>query len=506
MIRGLQRLRAVLLVAGATTAGGCGGPEAPPAPPPVPVFSAQGGYPLVSGEIIEHLMARNPARATSIGEHGHDRELPALFPTDLERARREAHALLARLRDVHQPVLDRPDFFDYRVLEHALNAELLQLEALQVWQRDPARYVRVVDDAVDVLYADPTLSPDARLGAVAARLRAAPLVFRAARQNLEPTRVPPLFARIAVEEAQQLARGLSAGDSPPGFSGTSDQARAEWEAARRVAVASADSFVTWLQQSVVPAARGDFRMGAAALADYLRDAHHVDMPLDEMQAINRQAIADYREWLEREALQFDPLRRPADILESMVAATPGAAQLIAPEAVPATPSSASMARRLVPASATAAAWAHFEDVDGIESEATPRADRLLGIARALHGHALLHAMLSLHAAEGTIDRAAEDIAAIAYIGRDEARREAERLAYDPAYGLPALGRMQLMALREQLRAGRGGSVDATFGQTFLALALPFNSAAEAMLGREPIGLLMPGRRTPGVPEPPRIGQ
>ncbi|HEX6589785.1 MAG TPA: DUF885 family protein [Longimicrobiales bacterium] len=503
---GRRRFRALLILAVPTLVAGCGGPEAPPAPPPVPVFSAQRGYPLVSGEIIEHVMTRNPARATSIGEHGHDRELPALFPTDLERARREAHGLLARLRDVHQPVLDRPDFFDYRVLEHALHAELLELETLQAWQRDPARYVRVVDGAIDVLYADPTLSPDGRLGAIAARLRAAPLVFRAARQNLEPTRVPPLFARMAVEEAQQLARGLSAGDSPPGFSGTSNAVRAEWEGARRVAVASADSFVTWLQQSVLPAARGDFRMGAAALAEYLRYAHHADLPLDQMQAINRQAIADYREWLEREALQFDPLRRPADILESMVASTPGATLLIAPEAVPATPSSASIVRRLLPASATAAAWAHFEDVDGIESEATSRADRLLGIARALHGHALLEAMLSLHAADGTIDRAAEDIAAIAYISRDEARREAERLAYDPAYGLPALGRMQLIALREQLRAQRGGTVDGTFGQTFLGLALPFGPAAEAMLGREPTGLLTPGRRTPGVPEPPRIGQ
>lgn len=112
----------------------------------------------------------------------------------------------------------------------------------------------------------------------------------------------------------------------------------------------------------------------------------------------------------------------------------------------------------------------------------------------------------MHAGDATLDRAAEDIATIAHIGRDEARREAERLAYDPAYGLPALGRMQLFALREQLRAERGGGIDATFAQSMLASALPFRMAAEAALGREPGRLLAPDQRTPGVPEPPRLGQ
>lgn len=496
-----RRLAAALLVG---VAAGCGGPERPPPRPTLPVFSAQGGYPLVSAEILEREQARNPARATAIGEHAHDRELAAVFPGDLDLARRDAHALLTRLIDVHRPVLARPDYLDYRVLEFGLRAELLDLETLRRWNRDPVRYVRLVDDAVDVLYANATLSADARLGAVAARLRAAPQVFRAARQNIAPAEVPPLLARMAVEEGQQLARALAVGDSPPGSAGASAPTRAEWEAARRVAAASTDSFVTWVQQAVVPAARGDFRMGPTMLSEYLRLVHHIDVPLDQMQAVNRQAIADYREWLEREALQFDPMRRPAEIADSLVAATLTASELIRPEALPATPSAVSMVRRLFPASAAAAAWAHFDDVDGIASEATSRADRLLGIARALHGHALLHGMLTLHGADDTIDRVAEDIAGIAFIDRDQARREAERLAYDPAYGLPALGRMQLFALREQLRAERGGNVDAAFAQELLALGLPFTLAAEAMLGREPAPLLVVGRRTPGVPEPPRL--
>ena len=502
MIERRRKVAGSLLIAMAVA---CGGREATPPRPRVPVYTAQGGYPRVSSEIIDSELARNPAWATAIGEHEHDRALPAVFPTDLERARRDAHALLTRLAEVHRPALSRPEYLDYRLLEYGLRARLLDLETLRRWHRDPVRYVRVVDGALDALYASAALPADARLDAAAARLHAVPLLFRAARQNLEPTAVPPLFARMAIEEAQQLTRALTAGDSPPGSTGASSATRAEWEAARRVAAASTDSFATWIQQVVVPAARGDFRMGSAALADYLRYEHHIDVPLDEMQAINRRAIAEYREWLEREAMQLDPLRRPEQVARSLVAATPDAAVLIRSEALPATPSAVSTARRLLPAEVAAAAWAHFSDIDGIESEATSRAERLLSIARALHGHALLQGMLALHAADAPIDRVAEDIASIAFIDRDAARREAERLAYDPAYGLPALGRMQLFALREQLRSERGGDIDAAFARDYLALGLPFALAAEAMLGREPGALLSAARRTPGVPLPPRIG-
>ena len=100
-----RRLATALLVG---VAAGCGGPERPPPRPTLPVFSAQGGYPLVSAEILEREQTRNPARATAIGEHAHDRELAAVFPADLDRARRDAHALLTRLSDVHRPVLARP--------------------------------------------------------------------------------------------------------------------------------------------------------------------------------------------------------------------------------------------------------------------------------------------------------------------------------------------------------------------------------------------------------------
>ena len=107
----------------------------------------------------------------------------------------------------------------------------------------------------------------------------------------------------------------------------------------------------------------------------------------------------------------------------------------------------------------------------------------------------------------TIDseEAAEDFANIALFEPFPALRETQRAAWDPTYLHYALGRMQIFALRERMRQEQGGGFDLrAFHDRLLALGLPIQLAAEAMLGREAGPLLTVGARTPGVPEPPRV--
>jgi hypothetical protein len=469
----------------------------------VPVFSAQAGFPRVTAEVVDWYLARYPVRATRAGEHAHDARIGAIFPGDLEGGQRDVRALLTRLQTVNRPTLARPDYVDYRVLEYALREELLDIETLGGWLRDPLRYTRLIVEAQQALRDAAELSADARAQAQAARLREVPLVFRAARQNLDAARVPPLFVRLAIEDLRSGSERLRAAD--PG-TGAAAGTRNEWEAARRVALASADTFAAWLAQTLAPAATGQFRLGAAGLAELLRYRHHVEIPLDDLLAINRQAIAEYQEWMERVALDHDPLTHPAHQIEAIAAASPHGKELLPPLLFPGeAPAPATRVRTIFGAPGLREAWAHYMDMAALETEAVGNADRLAGLRRALHAHALLHAMLVLHAGDATIDGVAQDIAGIAMIDFESARREAERIAHDPGAGLVALGRMQLFALRERMRAEDGRDFDeAAFADEVLALGLPITLAAEAMLGRAPGPLLVRGARTPGVPEPPRL--
>ena len=477
----------------------CGGAEAPPPPPPVPVFGAQSGYARVSDEILDFYLSRHPIRATLTGERAFDTTLGSYFAVDLERATLDARALLTRLGQVNRSTLPREDGLDHRLLENALRAELLDLEELDAWRSDPVRYVDLIGEGIASVLEDRGLTAEAKAAAVDARIRAVPLVLRAARQNLVASRVPRLMAGEALARARVLRDRLRQFQHPA-VAALPSSSRASLDAARAAAAASTDSFAVWIETHLLPGATGDLRMGAGPLEQYLALVYHQDLPLDVMDRINRQAIAEHREWMEREAMQLDPLQHADELIGSLLAENPARLTLIDHDPTP-----RSRVRRTIMTPLVRYVVPSFGDLATASNEAVGGADRILAIRRALHEHALLHGLLQLHVNGATLDQVASDISAIAHIDMELARDEAEMLARNPGYGLIALGRMQLFALHERLLRTRGSEyAHADLANEVLELGLPIPLAAEALLGDELEPLLVVGRRTPGVPEPPVI--
>ncbi|HUF12387.1 MAG TPA: DUF885 family protein [Longimicrobiales bacterium] len=497
---------------GAALLAACGGPAAPPTPPPVPVFSAQSGFARVASEFLDAHEAAHPVDATRAGSHAHDARLPSVFPGDLERRSLDVRAYLTRLEGVSPRTLRGADAVDYRLIDHALRAELLDLEEVGGWRRDPARYAALARDGTSPLVLGRFAPLEERMRSMAGRWHETPMLLRAARQNLDASLVPGLLADHAADVAR-ATRAFIADDVPvavdaQGLARVDVRALNEWEAARRRAVASLDSFTVWLERDLAARAAGDFRLGSHLLQRTLLYRHHLDIPLGELYALNRQAIDEYREWMGRVAMTVDPMRRPHVIIDSLTAAVRGGSELIPPRLAPPPiapegSSARSRVRALLAPTALAESWLHYTDLTALSDPAIDDATRLAGIRRALHGHALLHAMLTLHSGEASLEEAARDFASIALVDLDFAERETRRVAIDPGAAVPAIGRMQIFALRDRLRAERRGAFDEeAFERDLIGLGLPVPLAAAAMLGREPGPLLVTGVRTPGLPPLP----
>ena len=310
----------------------CGGSTPPPPPPPVPTFTPQGGYDRIADEFIAWYLAENPVSATGLGIHDHDASMPSLFEGDLQRRRHALRGFLTRLDGVNRQVLQGDAYFDHRVLEYAMRAQLLDLEEVGGWQRDPARYSGLVASGTASLAQRPFAPLEARMRSMIGRWRATPLVLRAARQNLDPARVPALLAQRALTSTRgtiaYLTDDVPAALEAQGLGRVDAGLRAEWDAARRTAIASVDSFAVWLERDLAPRATGDVRLGPDLLRRLLLYREHVDIPVADLDALNRQAIDDYREWMDRIALNLDPMRHPEAIVDSISASHPSAAELI----------------------------------------------------------------------------------------------------------------------------------------------------------------------------------
>ncbi|HYO64526.1 MAG TPA: DUF885 domain-containing protein [Archangium sp.] len=132
-------------------------------------------------------------------------------------------------------------------------------------------------------------------------------------------------------------------------------------------------------------------------------------------------------------------------------------------------------------------WAHYVEqmmVDEGFGGGDP-AVRLGQLRRALQRHARWHAGLSMHAFGETVENAAKRYAEIAYFEPFPALREVQRGTFNPTYLYYALGRMQILKLREDYKRyleARGQTFSLRdFHDRFLQLGLPVSLARQAMM-------------------------
>ena len=132
-------------------------------------------------------------------------------------------------------------------------------------------------------------------------------------------------------------------------------------------------------------------------------------------------------------------------------------------------------------------WAHYTEqmmVDEGLGDGDPEV-RLGQLRRALQRHARWYAAIALHTTDVTVDEATRRFAEIAYFAPFPARRETLRATYNPTYLYYALGRMQILELREDYRrhvTSRGESFSLReFHDRFLRLGLPVPLARRVML-------------------------
>lgn len=146
-------------------------------------------------------------------------------------------------------------------------------------------------------------------------------------------------------------------------------------------------------------------------------------------------------------------------------------------------------RRLFAPVSVTGGWAHYAAGMAIDQGVSEDpAVRLGHLRRALQRHARWYAVVRVHATEEPLDRVVAGFMEIAYFQEFPARQEVIRATYEPTYLADALGRMQIVALRDDYRAyleERGDTFSlAGFHDRLLELGLPFPLAREALMPRE----------------------
>lgn len=248
---------------------GCGQQPASPPPAAEPAHvsapsaadaQADARFAELSSRWLEAAFKHSPVFATAIGEHRYDAELDDLG-AEARRAGLEFNrSILAELDAIDPAALSRENQVDAKILRNQIEFGIWGEEVSQDWAWDPQAYAQLAGGAIYSLMAREFAPIEQRLASAAARMEKLPRLFAQMRENLDPARVPKVHAETV---ARQHAGVLSLIDELvlPQADALQGEARERLDAAvaaLRVAVAEQQ---TWLDETLVPNAAGEFRIG-----------------------------------------------------------------------------------------------------------------------------------------------------------------------------------------------------------------------------------------------------
>ncbi|MFN7136692.1 MAG: DUF885 domain-containing protein, partial [Thermomonas sp.] len=294
-----HRLLAVTLT---TLLAGCGGPQTPPPPAAgtatAPASDANAAFAALSRQAVDDWMRLSPVAATQAGDHRFDRALDDLSAAGRQRRVDTSKALLAKLDAIDAGKLSRENQVDAALLRNQLQSDIWSNDVLQDWAWDPQLYGGLAGGAIYGLMARDFAPLPERIAAATARMEKLPALFAQARANLDPARVPKIHAQTV---ARQNAGILSIVDTfiTPHLDALPAADAARTRAAIATLKQAVDEQQAWLDRTLVPNAKGDFRIGADkydqklkfALSSSLSRAEIKQRAEAEMQRVRAQMYA-----------------------------------------------------------------------------------------------------------------------------------------------------------------------------------------------------------------------
>ena len=234
-------------------------------------------------DLLGFLHETHPTHATLDGVHTHDDLLEDASRQAIES---EAHALsgyLRRLDEINKDALTTVERLEHRMLTSHLQGRMFELEAVRTWERNPQYYSDLLASSLagQTLFTHAPAAERARR--VLSKLRQAPRLIQAARDNIKDP--PGIYVKVGIETMRGALKFID-DELPRAFADVDDLhllgdlADAQMEASHAVGL-----YVQYLETDVAPRARASFRLGRDKFEQKLRLEEGLSLPIDRLLAI-----------------------------------------------------------------------------------------------------------------------------------------------------------------------------------------------------------------------------
>jgi uncharacterized protein (DUF885 family) len=255
----------------------------------------------------------NPTQGTAAGFHQYDTKLEDYSQSAIEKEIAFWREHRDKFAKVNGSALTQEVQGDLALVSSTIDAALLELETIRMWERNPDRYASGITNSIFLIMSRNFASQDERLKSVIARERQIPAVFQAARQNLK--NVPKIYVEVALEQLPGIT-GFFQNDVPKAFDKVTDQTLlGEFKQTNAAVVESLKQHQEFLKTELLPKANGDYRIGAENFRKKLLYEEMVDIPLARVLEIGMADLKRNQDEFARISKLIDPNKTTQEILQ-----------------------------------------------------------------------------------------------------------------------------------------------------------------------------------------------
>ena len=290
----------------------------------VPV-SGDAAFEKLSENYLTGFLAWRPANGVALGYHQYDGKVTDLGKESIGKE-------LGRLKDFDQQLaatdttlLSAKDFYDFRILRSAIKNEIFNFEDMGEFDRNPMTYAGAVDVSI---YIKRNFAPlEERLKSIIAIEKNAANVFIAAKANLKDTLAKP-YVETAIEIAHGTADFLG-GDLKIALKDVkNDSLMKVFNAVNKTAIASINSYATWLQKQKLPKANNKYAIGTISYKKMLLYSEGLTLEPEKILAIGLSELKKEQAVFNAAAKTINPNKKPIEVYQDLQKEHPTAENLI----------------------------------------------------------------------------------------------------------------------------------------------------------------------------------
>jgi uncharacterized protein (DUF885 family) len=268
----------------------------------------------------------HPSIGTWAGLHQYDHLLEDFRPRVIARNVSQLKRLLVECDNFSSEGLSLRDRQNLDLIRHQIKSELLELEDVRMWQKNPDLYLSLVTAGISDLATREFASPKKRLASVIAREQKALTLLLAAKQNLKST--PKVFTQVAIQQIPDTVE-LFKKVLPRVFDTVKDHGlQSKFHKSNKRIIEGLLDFQTFLEGTVLPRSTESFALGAELFRKKLSIEEMVDVPLDQLLAIGQADLKRNRDNLLRLTQRIDPKASPTQVLDEASKDHPTADKLL----------------------------------------------------------------------------------------------------------------------------------------------------------------------------------